>query len=69
MSLVKKIKTLCKEHGTCISKLEKEFGFGNGSIRKWNTSLPSVDKVQKVADYFGISIDSLIREEDAKCQP
>lgn len=60
MALVEKIKKLCKEKKTSIPRLEKELGFGNGAIYNWDTNAPSVDKVQKVADYFGITIDSLV---------
>ena len=39
------------------SCLEKTLGFGNGTIKKWGESSPSVDKLKKVADYFGVSVD------------
>ena len=64
MTIVERIKILCKKHNTSIPKLEKEFGFGNGAIYKWDVSRPTVDKVQKVAEYFGATIDSLVREAD-----
>ena len=62
MSLVERIKILCKEHKTSIPKLEKELGLGNGAIYKWDVSCPGVDKVQKVAEYFDMTIDSLVRD-------
>jgi len=64
MTIVERIKILCKKHNTSIPKLEKEFGFGNGAIYKWDVSRPTVDKVQKVAEYFGATIDSLVRGND-----
>lgn len=60
MSLVANIKLLCKQHETSIPKLESELGFAHGSIYKWDTSDPGVDKVQKVAHRFGVSIDFLL---------
>ena len=60
MSMVKTVKTLCQKKGTSIPKLEKELGFGNGAIYYWDTNTPGVDKVQKVADYFGVTIDFLV---------
>lgn len=65
MSLVEKIKKLCEEHNTSIPKLEKAFGFGNGAMYNWDKNTPGIDKVKKVADHFGVSIDSLAREEKA----
>lgn len=54
------IVALCKERGISISKLEKEIGLGNATIRGWEKSSASVDKVKKVAEFFGISIDDLV---------
>lgn len=61
--ILKNIIKLCKERGISISKLEKTLGFGNATIRGWENSSPSVDKIKKVADFFGVSIESLIQEE------
>lgn len=54
------IQNLCKEKGTSIFKLEKELGFGNGTIYKWDKSSPAVDKLKKVAEYLGVSTDFLL---------
>lgn len=59
MSIIENIRYLCKESNTSIPKLEKELGFGNGAMYKWDTSSPSIDKLQKVADYFDVSVDYL----------
>ena len=50
---------LCKIHNISISKLEKEVGLGNGTIGKWGKVSPTVESVEKVANYFGVSIDAL----------
>jgi hypothetical protein len=52
-----KISKLVSEKGISISSLEKTLGFGNGTIRGWKESSPSVEKLKKVADYFGVSIE------------
>lgn len=56
------IVSLCKAKNISIAKLEKEIGLGNATIRTWKTSSPSVDRIKLVADYFGVSVDSLISE-------
>jgi transcriptional regulator with XRE-family HTH domain len=61
MSLIEEIKILCKEYNTSIPGLEKELEFSRGAIYKWDASRPTVDKVQKVAEYFDVTIDSLVR--------
>lgn len=59
MSLVKRIELLCDEHGTTFAGVERDCGLSNGSIRRWDTNTPSTDKLQKVADYFNVSLDYL----------
>ena len=59
MSRVEKIEELCKGKNTNLAQLERELAFGQGTIRKWANSSPSVDKLQKVADYFEVSLDYL----------
>ena len=60
-----RISKLCKEKGVTVAKLERETGISNGTISRWSTSSPTVDKLRKVADYFGVSVDSLIGGESA----
>lgn len=63
--ILKKIKELCEQKGISINALEKALGFGNATIRGWGTSSPTVEKLKKVADYFGVSIESLISDENS----
>lgn len=58
--LVKKIKELITEKGTTLAQLERILNFSNGSIARWNKSSPSIDKVDKVAKYFDVSLDYLL---------
>ena len=58
------ISKLCQNRGISIAKLEREMGFGNATIRGWKNSSPTVEKIKEVADYFGISVDALISEQD-----
>ena len=59
-----KIRALCIEHGTNLRQLEISVGLGNGTIAKWENRSPRVDGLKKVADYFGIKVDDLIKEEN-----
>lgn len=56
------IQRLCKEKGISIAKLEGNVGLGNGTVRGWATSSPTVEKLKLVSTYFGISIDDLLKE-------
>lgn len=44
--------------------MEKELEFSNGSISKWKASTPKPERLQKLADYFGVSVDFLIGKAD-----
>lgn len=55
--ILKKIEELAEKKGISITALEKQLGFGNGTIRNWGQCSPSVDKLKTVADYFGVSIE------------
>ena len=64
--ILKKVSELCKKKGISIAKLERELGIGNGTVGKWASSSPTVDNVKKVADYFGVTVDELIAEEQSR---
>lgn len=54
------ISGMCQKRGISISRLEKELGFGNATIRGWVSSSPTVERLKAVADYFGVTVDDLI---------
>ncbi len=58
------VSRLCKERGVSIARLERDLGIGNATIRNWNVSSPTVDKLKLVADYFGVTLDELLTEPD-----
>lgn len=66
MSMVNRIKNLAEEKGTTLAGLERILSLSHGSMRKWDTSSPSVDKVDKVAKYFNVSIDYLLGKTDLR---
>ena len=59
--IFEKIKQLCERNGISISQLEKALGWSR-SIYKWDTNKPSIDKVKAVADYFGVTVDSIVSD-------
>ena len=60
MDLVLKIKQLAHQRGLTFAELERRLNFSNGQIARWNKQTPGIDKVQKVADYFNVSVDYLL---------
>ena len=61
--IVKNIKRLCEERNTSLWALERATGIGNGVIARWDKATPRIDGIQKVADYFGVPLESLLEEE------
>lgn len=61
--IVKNIQRLCEINNMSFAKLEKAVGLGNGVIAKWKDGNPRVDRLKLVADFFGVTVDDLLREE------
>ncbi|MEE1496488.1 MAG: helix-turn-helix transcriptional regulator [Clostridium sp.] len=55
------VRALCNERNIAISKLEDDLGFPRSYIYKWNKNEPGIRKVQKVADYLGVTIEELLK--------
>lgn len=66
MNLRDRVKELANSSGLSLPNLEKELGFGNGTIVRWNKSTPTADKLKIVADYFGVTLDYLIGRTEYK---
>lgn len=63
MKLYERIKEVCEEKGFSINRIERELSFPRSSISKYNASSPSIDKVQKIAEHLGVTVDYLISKE------
>lgn len=58
--LIQRIKELCRERGISVSKLERDCGFSNSYITNLRAGKMPADRLQKVADYFGVSTKFLL---------
>lgn len=67
MELAERVKMLCKLNNISQRDLEERLGMGNALTSKWHTSVPNASNVVKIADYFGISTDSLLNRKRCKC--
>lgn len=66
MSVYEKVLELCKGYGIPQTVLEKELGFGRGSIGKLRKGKTSVDRLQKIADYFHVPISFFTDQENGQ---
>lgn len=64
MTLLNKVKLLCDQHGETLASLERKMNFGNGTIRRWDNTIPSGDRLAKIADFFNVSVDYLLGREE-----
>ena len=53
----------CEAQGISTYQLEKECDLGNGTIGKWREVSPTVNKLKRVADYLGCTVDELLKED------
>lgn len=62
--LFERVKKLADDHGESLKSVALKLGLGENSMYGWKTKSPSIDKVQKVADYFDVSTDYLLGRTD-----
>ncbi|WP_069998245.1 helix-turn-helix domain-containing protein [Cellulosilyticum sp. I15G10I2] len=58
-------KRLLEKQGITPYKVSKETGVSTSTLSDWKTgrSTPKLDKLQKIADYFGVGLEELISEK------
>lgn len=64
MTLNERIVDLCKKNGIPQSKLESDLGIARGSVSKWKTKEPRHSTLERVANYFNVSIEYLTTGEE-----
>lgn len=71
MSLSEKILSLRTGLGLSQEELAEQLTVSRQSVSKWETgqSVPDLDKLIKLADLFGISVDELVREGERPQPP
>lgn len=63
MTMYERMEELRKRKGVSHATLEKDLGFSNGSYSKWKNSTPNPERLQKLADYFGVTLEYLMTGE------
>lgn len=66
MNLAQRIRELANQHGMTIAELERKTGISNGQISKWSVRSPKTENLEKVAKFFGVSLDYLTGNSDDK---
>lgn len=60
MSIVNNVKALADAKGITLRELGIKLGIGENAVYKWDKSSPKVETIAKVAEFFNVSIDSLV---------
>ena len=63
------VNNLCKERKTTITRMAEDIGLSNAAPTSWRKgSVPKLSTLEKISDYFGVSVDYL-RGVDNKKTP
>lgn len=70
-TIVDRIRALCRQKETSITKIEAELGYANGTIGKWakGKKAPPLEKVIAIADRLGTSVSYLQIGHEQKEKP
>ena len=64
-------KLLCEEKGVSPKRAVTEMGLSNSLATKWKNTkaIPKGETLAKIADYFGVSVEYLLGNEEQKEKP
>ena len=54
------VKDLCEKQGISLNTLEEKLELGKNSLYGLKRNQPSAERLQQIADYFGVSTDYLL---------
>ena len=61
------VNKLCKERKTTITRMSEEIGLSNAAATSWKKgSVPKLSTIKKISEYFGVSVEYLMGEEEQK---
>ena len=62
---------LCKEKGKSPSRVALELGINKSTVSVWKSkgTTPQTEILQKIADYFGVSLDYLLETKKTSAEP
>lgn len=70
MQFYEKYLELCNSVGKSPSKVVLEIGLKKSAVTRWKSGgMPTDATAQKIADYFGVSVDYLLGEDKERKRP
>ena len=64
--LFDRVKKLSEERGESLKSVAIKVGFSENALYKWKTQSPKAEALEKVAEYFDVSVDYLLGRTDKK---
>ena len=64
MTLFERIKSLANQRDKSMKEVALELGFSENLFYRWKITEPKARDLQKVADYFDVSVDYLLGREE-----
>lgn len=58
-TLLERIKELCSEKGISQRQLQRDLGLSVSTVSSWKKAVPSVTTLQRVAEYFNVTVEYL----------
>lgn len=58
--MVERLLAIIKQKGLSVSAVEKQLGFGNGAIKRFSTSSPSVDKIIALSNFLNVTVEYIL---------
>lgn len=66
----KRLRDLCEQNGMTVNELAAALGLSSGSPTAWkNGTVPRVKTIERIAEYFGVSSDTLIGQKEKAPTP
>lgn len=62
MTVYDAVKRLASQRGLSIYRIERDLQLSNGSIRRWNSSMPAADTLTRVAKYLGTTVEDILNK-------
>jgi transcriptional regulator with XRE-family HTH domain len=66
MTVFERIKELAKSQKVSLSKVAIDLGFSENLFYRWKTTEPKARDLEKVANYFDVSVDYLLGRTEKK---
>lgn len=58
--MVERLLAIIKQKGLSVNAVEKQLGFGNGAIKRFSTSSPSVDKIIALSNFLNVTVEYIL---------